>query len=144
MKSFYLCCFASLALTMLLAGCGKSGPALTTVKGKVLLDDQPLTEAAVMFSGPEGAVPITAMTDAQGQFTLQAPLGVSQVTVAKSAGGNSAPVNDPNAALMPASGAAPAAPKSLVPEKYSNPKKSDLKVDVQKGMTDVTLNLSSK
>jgi len=61
--------YLPIAITaVLLAGCGSDG--LVPVKGRVLLDGQPLDGAAVLFEPEGGGVPATGVTDASGGFTL--------------------------------------------------------------------------
>lgn len=132
-----------LLLAMVLAGCSRGGDAVA-VSGTVTLDGQPLDKAAVMFSGPEGKSPVTAMTDAAGRFYLEAAPGPSQVAVAKNAaGGSEAVTASAEDALMPATGAPAVAPQSPVPEKYSKMQTSGLQVDVQSGMAPVEIKLAS-
>ncbi|MBX3440508.1 MAG: hypothetical protein KF861_23665, partial [Planctomycetaceae bacterium] len=59
----------SLCLTMFLAGCGNKGPKIASVEGTVLLDGEPLQDAAVVFNPPSGR-PAGARTDAEGRYVL--------------------------------------------------------------------------
>jgi len=129
-----LCCLAGLA------GCGSSGRETIEVQGTVTLDGQALADAAVMFSGPEGASPATARTDAQGRFTIQAVPGSNSAAVSKTQTPGNAAVGEDG--LMPATGAV-AAPVSLVPKRYADFRTSGLTVEVAGGMAAVELKLSS-
>lgn len=52
------------------AGCGKSGPQIAPVHGRVTLDGQPLAKADVTFQ-PEGSQrPSTGRTDDDGRYEL--------------------------------------------------------------------------
>jgi len=130
-----VCCLAGLA------GCGSSGRETVEVKGTITLDGQPLADAAVMFSGPEGGSPATGRTDAQGRFTIQAVPGSNSAAVSKTQTSGNAAVGEDG--LMPAIGAV-AAPVSLVPKKYADFQTSGLTVDVAGGMAAVELELSSE
>jgi predicted small lipoprotein YifL len=57
-------------LLIALTGCGKEGPQIAPVHGRVTLDGQPLANADVMFQ-PEGAQRAsTGRTDGQGRYEL--------------------------------------------------------------------------
>src|SRR4051812_34346076 len=59
-----------LLLALALAGCGKSGPQIAPVHGRVTLNSQPLAQADVLFQ-PEGTKrPSTGRTDADGRYEL--------------------------------------------------------------------------
>jgi hypothetical protein len=59
-----------LVLLAALVGCGKSGPEIAPVHGRVTLDGQPLLNADVQFQ-PDGAQrPSTGRTDANGHYEL--------------------------------------------------------------------------
>lgn len=67
---------AWLLLPLLLLGCGKSGPKMAPVSGRVTLDKKPLANADIVFSptepGPDKTVNLdsSGRTDAQGRFSL--------------------------------------------------------------------------
>jgi predicted small lipoprotein YifL len=76
---FFLRLSLLLPLFLLLAmGCGKKGPKLVPVSGKVLMDGQPLANANVSFQPvaklPDGttAPDASATTDAEGRYSLKA------------------------------------------------------------------------
>jgi hypothetical protein len=58
------------ALLILIAGCGKSGPRIAPVHGRVTLDGQPLANADIKFQpdGPER--PSVGRTDGEGHYDL--------------------------------------------------------------------------
>jgi hypothetical protein len=66
-------CLPLLAVLVVL-GCGKTGPKVVPVSGRVTLDNKPLANADVTFT-PDGADANTlesaGRTDDQGRFTLQ-------------------------------------------------------------------------
>jgi hypothetical protein len=76
-------------LLVLLAGCGQSGPELAPAQGVVLLDDRPLSDAAVTFQPVDGGPVASGVTDAKGRFSLQttnrpgALVGEHRVTIVK-------------------------------------------------------------
>ena len=131
-----------LAVALPLVGCGGGGrPNSVTVTGQVLLDGQPLAGAAVMFTGPEGGAPVTAVTDANGNFKLEAVIGLNKVAVAKTEGGGGAG----EAELSPPD-EMPSSPQvsSVVPSKYANPATSGISVEVKPGMGPVKIELTSQ
>ncbi len=133
-------CFVVFCSLTGLSGCGGGGRETVEVTGTVTLDGQPVAEAAVMFSGPEGGSPATTQTDAAGHFTVRAVPGSNGVAVSKLQTSGSAAAGEDG--LMPATGA-PVVPQSLVPTKYSDFRTSGLLVEVASGMAEVKLELSS-
>jgi hypothetical protein len=80
----YLGCLVWIAL---LAGCGKPGPDVAPVSGRVTLDGQPLEFAIVTFHA-DGKSPATSGTNKDGRYELiykrgvmGAPLGMNKVTI---------------------------------------------------------------
>jgi hypothetical protein len=134
--------WTALAVVVPLVGCGGSGrPNTVTVTGQVLLDGQPLPGTAVMFTGPEGGAPVTAVTDANGNFKLDAVIGLNKVAVAKTEGGGGAG----EAELAPAEEATTPPPvRSVLPAKYANPATSGISVEVKPGMGPVRIELKSQ
>lgn len=59
-----------LLLAPLLVGCGKSGPALSPVSGRVTLDGQPVNEAQVVFQPEKAGSPSYGVTDKEGRYEL--------------------------------------------------------------------------
>jgi hypothetical protein len=57
------------AMTLLMAGCGKGGPEIAHVSGRVTMDGKPLAKATVVFV-PENGRPAGAETDADGRYVL--------------------------------------------------------------------------
>jgi len=68
-----LTCVAVLSAT-LFVGCGKAGPKLTQVQGKVTLDGEPLANKSLLFTPIEGTTGNGAggVTDAEGRYSLKA------------------------------------------------------------------------
>jgi hypothetical protein len=110
------------------AGCSShSGPELIPVKGKVTIDGKPATEGSVMFSDmATGLVKPLAGIEADGSYSIMhnrqpgAPAGEYRVTVyvtetAKGPDGNFQGL-----------------PKTLSNAKFSDPKRTPLKVEVLK------------
>jgi hypothetical protein len=121
-----------------LTGCG-GGRETVAVQGTVTLDGQPVADAAVMFSGPAGGSPVTARTDANGRFTVQAVVGSNAVAVAKVDSSGQAGAGEDG--MMPASGAVSS--KSVLPPKYADLRTSELTVEVARDMGEVQIELQS-
>ncbi|MCS7237827.1 MAG: carboxypeptidase-like regulatory domain-containing protein [Thermoguttaceae bacterium] len=127
-------------LAFVVLGCGGgSGRSTVTVTGQVLLDGSPVPGATVMFTGPQGASPVTATTDSSGNFRIEAVPGPNGVAVSKVEAGGGAG----EAELAPAEGTEAAPRKSLLPEKYGNPKTSGITIEVKPGMAPVKIELKS-
>lgn len=164
--SLFVCFVMTLSLVTTLAGCGGSDkPDTVPVSGKVTLDGVPVEGASVMFR-PEGSGrPGTAMTDADGAYSLSsygepndgAVPGEYTVAVIKIGGpgasalaGSAPPQSDPNAlsTIDATSGTNSAeAPETeyFVPKKYTDPSTSGLKLTIPEGGSDnINLELTSK
>lgn len=136
----------SLAGCVLMAGCGSS--TMVPVRGVVTLDDQPVEGAAVMFMPNGGGRPATGITDKDGNFNLQteasgdgALLGEHAVTVTlQETTGVMADPDGLSGDIAPGG----IQIKWLVPQRYSNPKTSNLTVTVERGMEPVALKLTSR
>lgn len=141
---FLLCPVAwrlAMAMTLLapwLAGCGKSGPEMGRVAGKVTYKDQPLANATVTFvPSAEGQRPGIGITDASGNYRLTtiepgdgALVGSHKVSIV---------------ALAPYDGKIPegmgaayleevqAKGKPLIPQRYFTAGSSELTADVKSG-----------
>ncbi len=59
-----------LLLLIAVAGCGKSGPEIAPVHGRVTLDGQPLAKADVQFQPDDSRRPSVGSTDADGRYSL--------------------------------------------------------------------------
>jgi hypothetical protein len=132
---------------LLLAGCGSADEKIP-VRGTVFCDQKPMGGASVAFIGKEGGAFSSAVTDAKGEFMLRAAPGKNKVSVSKE-NPQAAPPFDPNAdQSMPTETEYAAMvkklPKPLVAEKFSDPEKSGIVIDVSSGMSSVDINVSSK
>jgi hypothetical protein len=123
----------------LLNGCGSRDPATHAVTGTVIYRGKPVESAGVMFM-PNNGRPASAITDAQGRFTLRtfkdgdgAVEGENVVCVSKSIPASGDTTKDPMFKRM----------ISLLPERYASPVTSPLKVTVNaKGSNDFNLELT--
>jgi len=148
----------SLALLTLIAGCGKTSAGrkpVHPVTGTVTLSGGPVPGATVTFSPKEGQPVAYAMTDDAGKYKLTtydtgdgAVAGAYVALVLKpelSPTANSTGGHDPN--RTSASAMHTAAKKSTkgagggIPERYSKPDQSDLKITVEakSNVIDLTL-----
>jgi hypothetical protein len=152
MSSFKAMVVLICAAAVALVGCGKGEKLqLGQVKGKVLLDGQPLTQGTVSFTpdqskGTKGPMATGPLND-KGEFTLTAAgggtgavVGHHKVTVA--------PPFDPGMGSS-GDGSAKAPPKDAakgpqIPQKYVGYATTDLTVEVKAGAQDVTLELKSR
>lgn len=149
MKHVFVLSSAVLAVATLI-GCGSGRPEVVPVSGTVTLDGDPVVGAAVTFALQGEGRPATAVTDALGKFTLTtfggdsgAAPGKYAVTVVKMKNGSQS--GDPeNEGLMGAEVIEPSQDLYEVPQRYSDPQTSDLKVEVKAGMEPVTLALTSE
>jgi hypothetical protein len=74
------CRFASTAAVLLLlmvfTGCGKGGPQIAPVHGRVTLNGQPLENADITFQPEDSKSPSAARTDKDGHYELGYKRGV--------------------------------------------------------------------
>lgn len=125
---------SALALVFLLVGgCGPARPKTAAVKGTVTYKSEPVEGAAVMFQR-EGARPATGQTGDDGTFTLTtfdpndgAVPGDYTVTITKVE--SIAMTTDGDAGREPPKSSS-GPPKSLIPQKYADPKTSGLQETV--------------
>jgi hypothetical protein len=128
-----------LPLSLSLVGCGgATGPDLGTVKGKVMLDGQPVQKATVTFT-PEKGPPSYGGTNAQGEYTMMfsaekngAVIGKHVVTMET---GN--PTVDDNGKPLPDQQA------TKIPKKYTS-KAGGLTAEVKAGPNTFDFNLEGK
>ncbi len=145
-------CYCALVATVVLAvsGCGGGSELdLAPVKGKVLLDGQPLAGVSVSFipdtakgtTGPQSG----GTTNEQGEFTLAAPDGGDGAVI----GHHLILVTPPFREDQGSSADGPAKVEQAtstvkVPEKYTNFATTDLTKEVKGEGNDFTLELTSQ
>jgi hypothetical protein len=117
--------FMVLLVAAALSGCSR-GPKTYPVSGQVLLHGKPVAGAAVLLFREKGGRPPEAVTDAKGMFRFTAPAGEYTVVINASEGSPSQSVMDPPPETLPPV-------RWIIPEKYSRPDTSDLKVTVPSG-----------
>jgi hypothetical protein len=121
---------------------------MAPVRGVVTLDGEPVEGAAVMFSPRDGGRPAIGQTDERGEFRLQtvapgdgALLGEHAVTVTlQETLGITADPDGLSGEVAPGG----IRTRWIVPERYSNPKTSNLAATVERGMPPVSLELTTK
>lgn len=137
-----------LAVLLVVAGCGKSGP--VSVRGVVKLDGQPVAGAAVTFIAQDpGCRDAYGSTNEQGEFELSTnkpgdgvlPGKYKVVIQPPGEGGSSTPFDDPEKPAAPTKPKAPRGPR--IPVKYTVPGQTPLTQEVPpKG--EVVIELESK
>lgn len=125
-----------LLAAVVLTGCGPKGPAMVKVTGTLTLDGTPVDGAIVGFL-PSDGTPVTATTDASGNFSLEAPVGKSDVTVVKSE-----VIGEIETSEEQTGG--DVRTKALLPIRYTTPQGSGLSFDIQPGMGPIALELKSQ
>jgi hypothetical protein len=141
---------AKLTFPLLLAffsipGCGQSK---AVVRGKVTYKNNPLTSGEVVFIGKPGTVPRAALINSDGMYRLDdAPTGEVKVTVVsfKTKGPVSAPavggkiIGKTDSGKLTSDAALPRS--SAIPDKYKDPKTSDLAFTVSLGSQTIDIEL---
>ncbi|MHB8899515.1 MAG: hypothetical protein ACYC6Y_12265 [Thermoguttaceae bacterium] len=133
-----------LAITVavvMVAGCGKKGrPQVETVsvQGTVQLDGKPVEGAEVNFVTDQYAG--IATTGSDGKYEMTAQAGENKVYIRKYDG-----EYDPTMTGSDTAGGKASGPKQLVPAKFSDPEKSELKFSVpEDGAENADFQLTSK
>lgn len=148
MRCFSIFCVVLAAVTFT-SGCSQSDrPKLAPVTGLVLLDNEPVAEAAVMFVPVAGGRPAQGLTDAQGKFRLTtfdendgAIVGDHKVGITKVKVSGATETSD---GLSGSVDASQIQETWIVPQKYSQPDGSGLTAKVEKGMAEPKFELSTK
>lgn len=131
---------AWLASSLMLVGCGSSGPEMAPVSGTVSYNGEPLKKGMIAFVSSDPARQnATAMIGPDGSYTLQtiepgdgAQVGDYTVTVTDVA-------TEEILDYIPKG--KPAAKTSTLPDKYGNPDTSGVKVTVQSGSNTIPIEL---
>jgi hypothetical protein len=111
------------------AGCGKSGPEVAPVKGRVTLDGRPLSTVDIVFQPEDGKPPATSRTDEEGHYELLYKRGV-----------NGAPVGQHTVRIAFTSGIVAKPP--TIPDRYN--KQSELHREVKSGSNEIDFDLKSE
>lgn len=117
-------------------------PNLVPVSGTVTYEGKPLSQGTISLApvDPAAKLQVASGDIKNGSFTLTTTVSAPGVMMGKykalikSIDGNTA-------AAMPAPGQPAAKPKSLIPEKYGDLNKTDLEVEVKKGMAPLKFDL---
>lgn len=121
-----------LLLSVCALGCTPAIPT-GTVRGKVTLDDQPYSSAAVMFLDLNSGAAGTADIQSDGTFSIVEPLPVGSYTVYLAPKASENDTQEAQAVTIDTS----------VPDKYWS-EMSDIKIDVAEGENDVVVPLKTK
>jgi hypothetical protein len=119
----------SILLSVVLIGCGPSGPPTGTVSGQVLLNDAPYADAAVIFLSLQTGAAGSADLQGDGTFQLKAPLRVGEYRVFLSP--------KPSTSAEPT----PVTMDKSVPDKYWNEATTDIALEVKVGPNNFTVAL---
>lgn len=128
-------------------GCSTQGPQMAPVSGVVLMNEQPVAGAAVLFMPDESGPAASGTTDAQGKFHLTtsrpsdgAVIGSYRVTVTlKETSGIATEPGGLSGEIAPGG----VKEKWIVPQRYSVPDTSGLRATVEKGLAPLEFRLTS-
>jgi hypothetical protein len=121
---FPACC---VILIVCFAGCGKTGPEIAPVSGRITLDGQPLEKADIVFQPDGSKPPSSGRADADGRYQLAYKRGVM--------GGHVGP-NTVRITISPDVVANP----PNIPAKYNTD--SELKREVKSGQNEFNFDLT--
>ncbi|MCA9130077.1 MAG: carboxypeptidase regulatory-like domain-containing protein [Planctomycetales bacterium] len=136
-----------LPLAVMLAGCGESDQKIP-ISGIVFCDGKPFEGASVAFIGNNGGSFSSATTDNEGKFSMRAAPGQNKVAVSKANTENVKPMDPNEDQTMPTEAEyaimVKSAPKPLVAERFADPDKSGITIEVKEGMDSVDINVTTK
>lgn len=140
-------CLLVFSILLSLSGC-RGDESRILVKGVVLCDSKPIEGASVAFVGNEGGAISSAVTNSRGEFTLRAVTGKNKVAVSK-VGVQSAPSSDEvESQVMPTdkeyAQMLKNSPKSIIADRFKDPEKSGIVVDVINKIGQVSINVTSQ
>ncbi len=138
--SYSIACLLA-GFLLLLAGCSKSEP-VGKVEGKVLFDGKPYTEAAVVFLNAETGQGGAANIQADGSFTLAEPIPVGTYVVYLAP--KIADDNPTGSGEEGTEGPVSMVSDESVPAKYWNEADSDIRIQIQEGPNNVTVELKKE
>ena len=72
---------AALLAVLGATGCGRTGPALVTVKGSVTFDGKPVETGEILFRAADGLVATHAGPIAAGGYQVRLPVGAKRVEI---------------------------------------------------------------
>ena len=122
----YPACFVILMACF--AGCGKTGPELAPVTGRITLDGKPLENADILFQPAGSKPPSAGRTDANGHYELAYKRGVMGGMV----GSNTVAITiSPEVVANPPS----------IPARYNS--ESELTKEVKSGQNEFNFDLTS-
>lgn len=133
-------CVVVLSACCLIGGCGRRGPVRGLVRGRVTIGDRPVTGARVVFTSPDTAAALQVPLDADGTYearTYQGPglvAGTYRVAIMpgeiRYSRENRPPMTSDQFKVR---AAAPAAPASEIPKRYTAAETSGLSIVVEAG-----------
>jgi hypothetical protein len=119
-------------------GCNKTGPEMARVTGRVTYDGKPVPKGTISFQAvTPGGRNATGMIEPDGSYTLQ----TEQPGDGAQLGDYHVGISARDDVVLDYTPPTPIPPKWLVPEKYENPKTSDLKATVKSGRNDIPFDL---
>jgi hypothetical protein len=143
-----------LAFVAVLGGCAKKpGRQNAEVKGKVTIDGKAVTAGNVRFVAEDGEYGAEASLTPEGTYTMSdAPVGLVRITVhTKQYAGNKAPEKEKTDTAKGGGGSmGMVMPTNIglvyvaTPDKYADPKTSNLKYVVEPGSQEHNIELTSK
>jgi len=110
-----------LGVTAGLAGCGRSGPVLVPVTGRVTFDGRPVETGEIIFRAVDGSVASGAGPIAAGRYEARVPVGSKRVEVSATRQGAVRPEK-------PGGSGEPPPAEMYVPDRYNA--KSEITADV--------------
>ncbi len=127
-------------------GCGGDADEKIPIEGTVLVDGKPMDGASVTFIGGGGGAFSSASTDAKGVFRLRAAAGKNKVAVSKPmpAPTSSGPALETMPTEAELAKIVKSVPKPYIAERFADPSKSGIEIEVSKGMQPVDINVSAK
>ena len=128
---FFIAC-SILSFSILVVGCKESRPETFTLNGTITLDQKPVPRGTINFFPEKGTV-LGGPVQSDGRFSFQLPKGQYRVTIRA---GYNLPKGWKEGDPIPKNA------KFTIPNKYGNPKRSELSVEITGEAAETTKDFS--
>jgi hypothetical protein len=134
-NSLLLCC----ALCVLSTGCGSNGPPTAEVEGRITFNDQPVTQANIIYENAEHGLAYVAPLDADGHYHLKAVKLAAYTICVRPVESKGADETGSVTGVIPA---AAAADPANIPKEFRSSQTTRLKATVVEGANSFNYDLA--
>ena len=135
-KIAHVKCFALVAAGFLVSIAGCSGSNAVKVSGAVKAGGVPVERGMIRFEPADNLGPTAEAVVTDGHYEMNVPPGAKKVSVQAFKKVGQVPIGGPGGPMTDKT-------EQIFPDKYSDPKKTELKVDISGAASDVDFNLDA-